>query len=467
MKTLITTCLALLVTPIWAQQANQPYASTRLKEWVSSFNDSDPSVFQTFVHQHYPSRVPIIAVDEVFRQQSGGFDLQSIDANSTATKASGIVRERASGAVGTIVVEVEAVEPFNMLSERILLGPRPTSAARLSLADLTQAIHTKVKSESTNGQFSGVVLAAKHSAPFIIEAGGFANRSTEAPNTLKTRFRVGSMDKMFTAVAVLQLVQAGRLHLTDTVGEVLTNYPNKEVASKVTVHHLLTHTGGTGDIFGPEFQARRQELRTISDYVRLYGTRSLAFAPGERFEYSNYGFNLLGAIIEKASGEEYDTYVQKHIFDPAHMGSTGFTPEDQIAPELSVGYMRRPPDMAWTPNTNTLPYRGTSAGGGYSTAEDLLRFATALQTGRLLTSTNVQLLTSPKVKTMDGHYGYGFDIRTINGIECFGHDGGAPGMSGELRICPAIDLTSITLENIDPPAATRMNDLIISRVPNN
>ena len=150
------------------------------------------------------------------------------------------------------------------------------------------------------------------------------------------------MDKIFTAVAILQLVQAGRLHLTDPVEKLLINYPNKEVASKVTVHHLLTHTGGTGDIFGTDFQAHRQELRTTSDYIRLYGARSLAFEPGERFEYSNYGFILLGAILERVSGEDCYTYVQKHIFDPAHMSSTGFSPEHQIAPTMSVGYTRRP-----------------------------------------------------------------------------------------------------------------------------
>ncbi len=113
------------------------------------------------------------------------------------------------------------------------------------------------------------------------------------------------MNKMFTATAILRLVQAKRLALDTPVGKVLTGYPNKNVATKVTIHHLLTHTGGTGDIFGPEFDARRLELRTLQDYVKLYGARDLTFEPGARWEYSNYGFLLLGAMIEKVTGKSY------------------------------------------------------------------------------------------------------------------------------------------------------------------
>ena len=103
------------------------------------------------------------------------------------------------------------------------------------------------------------------------------------------------MNKMFTAVAILQLVEAGKVELTAPLGKYLPDYPNREVATKVTIHQLLTHTGGTGDIFGPDFDAHRTELRTLADYVKLYGKRGLEFKPGSRWEYSNYGFILLGA----------------------------------------------------------------------------------------------------------------------------------------------------------------------------
>src|SRR5205823_7908729 len=184
------------------------------------------------------------------------------------------------------------------------------------------------------------------------------------------------------------------------------DYPNKDLAAKVTIYHLLTHTGGTGDIFGPEFQVHRLELRTLDDYVKLYGNRPLQFEPGSKWGYSNYGFILLGAVVEKVSGQSYYDYVRDHIFKPAGMTRTASEPEDVVVPDRAVGYMGA--GIAAKPNTETLPYRGTSAGGGYTTVEDLLRFANALTEHRLLNERNTALLTTAKPETGDAHYAYGF-----------------------------------------------------------
>lgn len=152
---------------------------------------------------------------------------------------------------------------------------------------------------------------------------GRANRETgETPVTLDTQFRIGSMNKMFTAVATLQLVKGGKLALDDPIGKHLSDYPNKDLASKVTVRHLLTHTGGTGDIFGPEFTKNRLNLREHSDYVELYGSRALTHEPGALHRYSNYGYILLGALIERVSGMSYRDYVRSRVLQPAGMKST-------------------------------------------------------------------------------------------------------------------------------------------------
>jgi D-alanyl-D-alanine carboxypeptidase len=464
---LIVICLTLLTLPVVAQGTPESVASVQLRAWLSAFNSSDPQVLRSFVQQHYPSRLPLVGADEEFRQQTGGFTLQSVDASSESDKVTGIVKERNSGNLATILIEVEPSEPFNIKTVLIRLMPRTeaSTAPHLSQAELIRTIGATIRNEAVSGQFSGAVLLAKNGIPLLTDSGGLADRSRNLPNTVDTKFRIGSMDKMFTAVAVLQLVQAGTLHLSDPVGKFLTDYPNKALASKVTIHHLLTHTGGTGDIFGPEFQEHSRELKTIGDYVRLYGSRPLSFVPGQQYEYSNYGFILLGAIIEKASGEDYYTYVKKHVFIPAGMTSTGFEPEHVIADQVSIGYMHRQTDFASIPNTDTLPYRGTSAGGGYSTVGDLLRFADSLQAGKLLSHENVQLLTTAKVNMPTDHYAYGFEVRNINGSQCFGHDGGAPGMNGDLQICPATGFVVVTLENIDPPAAYRLTEFITSRLP--
>jgi CubicO group peptidase (beta-lactamase class C family) len=227
----------------------------------------------------------------------------------------------------------------------------------------------------------------------------------------------------------------------------------------------LTHTGGTGDIFGPEFDAHRQELRTLQDYVKLYGNRGLGFAPSSgRWEYSNYGFILLGVVIEKVSGESYYDYVREHIYEPAGMTSTGSEPENQPVTDRSVGYTAMGGGSVH-PNTDTLPWRGTSAGGGYTTVGDLLRFANALQQNKLLDAHYTELLTAGKVPGPTGSYAYGFEDRTINGTRCFGHGGGAPGMNGDLKICPGPGYVVAVLSNMDPPAATRISDFITDRLP--
>jgi D-alanyl-D-alanine carboxypeptidase len=248
------------------------------------------------------------------------------------------------------------------------------------------------------------------------------------------------------------------------LGKYLTEYPNKDVGSKVTIAELLTHTGGTGDIFGPAFEAHRLELRTLNDYVKLYGKRGLEFRPGSRWEYSNYGFILLGLVIEKVSGQSYYDYVRKRIYAPAGMTLSDSDPEDWPVTKRSVGYTEVSIGK-WQSNSDTLPYRGTSAGGGYSTVGDLLRFADALQQHKLLNARYTEMLTAGKVDAMGGRYAYGFEDRTVNGTRCFGHGGGAPGMNGDLEICPVPGYVVAVLANMDPPAAGRISDFIANRLP--
>jgi len=307
-------------------------------------------------------------------------------------------------------------------------------------------------------QFNGAVLVARNDQVLFAKAYGLADREEEIPNTVQTRHRIGSMNKMFTAVAILQLVEAGKVELDATVGDYLTDYPNEEVASNVTVHQLLTHTGGTGDIFGPEFDAHRLELRIHDDYLELYGTREPEFEPGSQHVYSNYGYVLLGAVIEHVTGQNYDEYVQEQIYEPAGMVATGSLPEEVDVPNRSVGYMGTPTNLV--PNSDTLPYRGTAAGGGYSTVEDLARFGHAILNHELLSPDGTDLLLNAKV---DSGYAYGFvDLRETEGF--VGHGGGAPGMNGDLRLFPESSYVIAVLANMDPPAAFPISTYLTARI---
>ena len=248
-----------------------------------------------------------------FRQQTGGFELRKVE-ESAPTKLTVLVQERGSDQFGRLTLETDAADPhlINKLDIRAIPRPVEFVLPHLDESELIAALRKKLDEDAAAGTFAGAVLVAKNGKPVFAEAYGLADREHKTPDTLKTRFRIGSMNKMFTAVSTLQLVQAGKLGLDDPLGKYLTDYPNKDVASKVTIHELLTHTGGTGDIFGPEFDKHRLELRTLQDYVKLYGARAPEFDPGSRWAYSNYGFILLGVIIEKVSGQSYYEYVREH-----------------------------------------------------------------------------------------------------------------------------------------------------------
>ncbi len=336
----------------------------------------------------------------------------------------------------------------------------------LSESELISVVRQKLAQDTASDHFAGDALIAHNGKPVFAEAYGLADREHKIPNTLKTRFRIGSLNKVFTAVATLQLVQQGKLGLDDPVGKYLTDYPNRDIATKVTIHQLLTHTGGTGDLFGPEFDAHRLELRTHQDYVKLYGNRGPSFEPGSRSEYSNYGFLLLGAIIEKVSGENYYDYVREHVYAPAGMTSTGSEPEDQAVPDRSIGYTAAGATNGLRPNTGMLPYRGTSAGGGYTTVGDLLSFVNAVQQNKLLKAHYTEMLTVGKVKTPGGCLvASAFASCEINGLSFFGMGGGSIGMNADLEVCPSTGYVVAVLANMDPNAAGQESMFISSRLP--
>ena len=329
------------------------------------------------------------------------------------------------------------------------------------------ALDAHLDSATQAEKFSGAVLVTRDGKTVFEGAYGLANREGNVPNTLLTKFRAGSMYKMMTAVTTLQLVQAGQLRLDAPLGTYLPDYPNEDVRTKVTVHHLLTHTGGTGDIFGAQFNANRSRLRNIPDYIALYGTRGVQFTPGSQHVYSNYGFVLLGAIIERVTGKSYDDNVLERVLAPTGMTSTGTAPEDSLVAGRALGYMRLGgPAATLVSNAPTLPYRGTPAGGGYSTVGDFARFAVAVRDRKLLDSTHTALLYTGKVQvTPTFQYAYGFMDRTVAGRRWVGHGGSAQGMNGELVFEPNGGYVIVVLSNFDPPAAGVVLGFIIKTLP--
>jgi D-alanyl-D-alanine carboxypeptidase len=279
------------------------------------------------------------------------------------------------------------------------------------------------------------------------------------------------MTKMFTAVAVAQLAERGTLALSDPIARHLPDYPNADVARRVTIEQLLTHTSGMGSFWNARYAARRDSLFTLADYVPLFAGDPLSFEPGARFGYSNAGYIVLGRIVEAASGMSYYDYVQRHIFEPAGMRNTGFYDRQGKAANVAIGYTRQgaPAGQRVDHAPGGRELRGGSAGGGYSTAEDLLAFGRALAANTLMSAESARRFTTGAVAGPGGpaSYGYGFMTRLAGTTErVAGHNGGAPGTTNHFYTFPDRGLSVVLLTSRDSeetrPTWERMRQAVVT-----
>lgn len=453
--------------PAAAQLPPTP-AARQLVQWLQAYNSGSRALLSDFYERNYPAgRTRLEAEFDRRINLTGGFDLKQVD-QCDAARCSAFLEMRDRPGYSRVRVALEPGQPDRVAELDTQPIPRPAGipSERTTEAAAIDAFRSRLEIDTAADRFSGAVLVAHNGKVLFSQAYGLSDRAKKIPNTLQTRFRLGSMNKIFTAVAVLQLAEAGKIKLDDPLGKYLTDYPNRDLAAKVQIRHLLTHTGGTGEIFGPEFEAHRLELRTLRDYLDLYGKRDLEFEPGTRRAYSNYGFVLLGALVERVSGQSYYDYVRDHIFKPSGMTRSDSQPESEAVEGRAIGYTRRDDEEEWRTNEDTLPYRGTSAGGGYSTVEDLLKFALALRTHKLLSEHSFDLLVHGEPVTAGGRaYAFGSGTRNWEGAPYFGHNGGAPGMNTDLEVGLESGYVIAVLSNLDPPAAQRISEFIVSRLP--
>jgi CubicO group peptidase (beta-lactamase class C family) len=301
----------------------------------------------------------------------------------------------------------------------------------LTLPEAIQGFEQAIEKAVRDDRFSGVVLVAKDFRPIFLKPYGLASQEFEVPNRTDTRFNLGSINKIFTKIAIAQLVARGQLSLDDKLGKLLPDYPNREAKEKVTVRQLVNMTAGLGDFFGTEFRDTPKDMiRHNHDYLRFFDAKPLSFEPGTREMYSNGGYVVLGEIISATSKMDYYDYIKRNIFEPAGMKDSDWFQADVPVKNVAEGYTRQleeegpgepekqgdkqeqKRDMAqtgdkekdgqpqawtakerpvldrqergWRNNIYTRPARGSAAGGGYATAEDLLRLAGALYDCKLL-----------------------------------------------------------------------------------
>ena len=324
------------------------------------------------------------------------------------------------------------------------------------MAGFNEKEFEKIFSEMVEAdKFSGVVLVAKEDDIVFEKAYGYAEKNFEVRNQLNTKFNIGSLNKLITKIAILQLLQKEKLVLDDLVGKHLPEFP-KEIATKVRIEHLISFTSGMGDYFNEKFPTGNGNLRTLDDFVPFFIDDPLLFEPGEKMEYSNAGYVVLGKIIEAVSGMDYYEYVRKNIYEPAGMSDSGHFEIDAIVPKLATGYTRHMPDCSIHPTKRRANYfiigsRGSSAGGGQSTVYDLLMFDRAITNEILLDKEHSARVFVP------------LDAKPGATPRVVGLAGGAPGLIALYLKFNITGHTVFVLSNYDPedvePVAKAITDM--------
>lgn len=299
----------------------------------------------------------------------------------------------------------------------------------------------------TNG-FTGTMLIAEGNKIVFQKAIGWQNISNDIANNINTRFNLGSGNKMFTAVAIAQLAEQGKLDYFSPIITYLPDYPDKAFASNATIHQLLTHSSGLGDFRDNEYKKEWHHFETLSERLPYVTNKPLLFTPGTGQAYSNSGFLVLGLIIEAVSGQNYFDYIRNNIYIPSGMLRSDSYKKNGEIKDLAIGYQGFKNE--WYEVENGL--MGTSAGGGFSTVDDILKFSKALYNNKLTTARSVKLLTTdktPKGSKKSWDYGYGFIVRETNGTQLIGHGGRAAGVFFEYYYYPQLDYTFIMFSNSD------------------
>jgi CubicO group peptidase (beta-lactamase class C family) len=332
-----------------------------------------------------------------------------------------------------------------------------------------------VARQAAEDTFSGTVLLAHRGRPVLVRAHGLSNKDLALPNRADTVFGLASITKVFTAIAIAQLVQQNKLAFHDMLGTHLPDFP-AEIADTVTVHQLLTHTSGvgrpsigSGAPYDPSWQSHDTVMAGTLAIIRQ---TPLQFTPGTRYVYSNDGFFVLGAIVAAVSGQSYVDYVRRHVFAPAGMSRTDFYSRPQVLADNRIArpyWTQRSGERADFMASPFAPFTIGPPGGAYSTVSDLLAFTRALKGGTLLSPALTGLVTGGKVPgpgdlvSEVDFYGYGHRDSIVNGQRVHGHSGSGPGMATRLDIHEDRDWVAIVLGNYDTtinPIVARERELI-------
>ncbi len=447
----------------------------RIRALLEAMNSNNPATIQAFLEAHaaenfrqvVPMEEHVSAFQGTYRM-TGGVDFYSIRTYTPPRPLTVvIVKDRLFGGWQSFSMSFEGPEQrIDRLNFNPARPPRNTVAEPLlTEAELLRTIRQKVDVLCQKDAFSGAILLARGDKILLEQVCGEANKSFHVPNNIDTKFNLGSMNKMFTSTAILQLSEQGKLRLDDALSKYVDEtWLPRSITDRVTIQHLLTHTSGLDSYFNETyFKSSRDLFRQVDDYKPLVQGDTLAFEPGSRFQYSNTGMLLLGVVIEKASGMNYFDYIRQHIYAPAGMTRTDCYELDRPQDNLAEGYLPAP-GGGWKNNLFLHVLKGGPAGGGYSTVRDLHHFARALQSGKLVSQASLDQMWQSH---SEAGYGYGFETEQSPAGKITGHGGGFPGLNSHLDIFTENGYILVIMSNYDmgaEPLRQYVKGLIFNRL---
>lgn len=435
----------------------------RVPEMIAALNSGDYATIRAYFERQSDPNGFVNALGRYHLSQ--GYDLLRVELVADRPDlVAGIVRNRLTGDEDYLAVRIEPQAPHRISLFQARVPDEAAASWNLKRftstaateKDRLQEIGAYLKRMGDAEVFSGSVVIAREGKPVFAESYGYADRGRKILNTVETPFLLGSMNKLFTGLAIGQLVEQGKLSYDDPLAKFVPDFPDRESAKKIRIKHLLSHTSGLGDYLGsPAYREGLDQMISVKALVDTFERRPPAFEPGTKWAYSNMGFELLGRIIEIATGQDYFDYMAKHVFAPAGATSASYPllPKNGVA----VVPMAYPYEFTtagggmkgFESKLGFLFRRGSPAGNAIMSARDLITLSNALRAGTIVKPETLRLHSSAKPELGSPNYGYGFIAGPYLGRPFVGHNGGAPGQCtefGELRDTP---YTIAILSNVD------------------
>ncbi len=445
----------------------------RIQSLIDTFNSGDPKQIERFIMDECTGRFKNMPLEnhlQAFQgmyRETGGLDFHSIRTYVPPRAAQTIVilKDHNFGSWRAFTLRFDKDQDFLVtgLGFNDARAPSNVTESSLTQEEFISEVKALLRRLGEKEVFSGTVLVAKNKDVLFTHAAGEASKRFHVPNNIETKFNLGSMNKMFTSVTIMQLVQQGKLALGDTLDKFVDeSWLPKETTSQITIRHLLTHTSGLGSYFNEVYaRSSRQLFRKLDDYTSLVKVEKLAFEPGKRFQYSNTGMFLLGVVIESVTKEDYFDYVRKVIYEPAGMQSSDCYEMDYPVENLAIGYSPDPgSEWGWQNNYYKHVIKGGPAGGGFSTVGDLHRFALALLAEKYISKAALEEMWTDHY---DAEYGFGFAVKESSAGKVVGHSGGFDGINSNLDIFLDSGFIVAVMSNFDmgaSPLARRIAALL-------